>query len=125
MLKLLCFSEITEDHMVQPVYIEEVTVAAPLDSVQVVTETPPQTSTPASVSETVPERRPTALTGQRHKDSILEREYKDRQMRANEKHEVEMKILQEQLRESKAKAELAELILRQRQQSSSGTLITM
>lgn len=45
--------------------------------------------------------------------TIFEREYKDRQHRANEIHELEMMLLREKIREAKAKADLAELLLGQ------------
>ncbi|KAG6455630.1 uncharacterized protein LOC115447045 [Manduca sexta] len=47
--------------------------------------------------------------------SILEKEYQYRQKRADEKHKLEMMVLREQYREAKAKADLAELVLKQRQ----------
>ncbi|XP_047027631.1 uncharacterized protein LOC124635724 [Helicoverpa zea] len=49
------------------------------------------------------------------KNSVIEQEYKDRPVRATEKHNIEMQILKEQLREAKAKADLAELILKEKQ----------
>ncbi|CAK1594819.1 unnamed protein product [Parnassius mnemosyne] len=65
------------------------------------------------LATTIAQTQQTALAGQRQTDSILEGGDEDRQMRA-EKHEMEMKILHYQLREAKAKAELAELILKQK-----------
>lgn len=40
-------------------------------------------------------------------------------MRATEKHNLEMQILREQLREAKAKADLAELVLKEKLDSTS------
>ncbi|KAF9406037.1 hypothetical protein HW555_013455 [Spodoptera exigua] len=45
-------------------------------------------------------------------------EYKDLSVRATEKHNLEMQILKEQLRGAKAKADLAELILKEKQNST-------
>ncbi|XP_047036311.1 uncharacterized protein LOC124642056 [Helicoverpa zea] len=55
------------------------------------------------------------------KNSVIEQEYKDRSVRATEKHNIEMQILKEQLREAKAKADLAELILKEKQNSTGHT----
>lgn len=53
------------------------------------------------------------------KNSVIEQEYKDRSVRATEKHNLEMQILREQLREAKAKADLAELVLKEKLDSTS------
>lgn len=45
----------------------------------------------------------------------MEKEINDQQNLANERHELELQILKEQLRESKAKADLAELLLKHKQ----------
>ncbi|PZC80768.1 hypothetical protein B5X24_HaOG213992 [Helicoverpa armigera] len=55
------------------------------------------------------------------KNSVIEHKYKDRPVRATEKHNIEMQILKEQLREAKAKADLAELILKEKQNSTVNT----
>ncbi|XP_049871499.1 protein diaphanous homolog 1-like isoform X1 [Pectinophora gossypiella] len=96
--------------------------------------TPPPplpTSTPPPRLPTPPPRFPTpplinpsntaTQTFQRHKSSILDKEYKDRQRRANEIHELEVLLLRERIREAKARADLAELQLQQ--QCSSGTSV--
>ncbi|CAH2222816.1 jg8456 [Pararge aegeria aegeria] len=51
------------------------------------------------------------------KNIIMEREYQDSVLRTNEKHNLEVQILEEQLRESTAKADLAELILKQKKEA--------
>uniref|UniRef100_A0A2A4JIL7 Regulatory protein zeste n=1 Tax=Heliothis virescens TaxID=7102 RepID=A0A2A4JIL7_HELVI len=52
------------------------------------------------------------------KNNIIEQEYKDRYVRATEKHDMEMLILKQQLREAKAKADLAELIFKEKLNSA-------
>ncbi|CAH1645673.1 unnamed protein product [Spodoptera littoralis] len=47
------------------------------------------------------------------KKNVIEQEYNDRSVRATEKHNLEIEILSEQLREAKSKADLTELILRE------------
>lgn len=46
--------------------------------------------------------------------NIMEKEYNDRRKRSDEKHVIELAIFREHLREAKAKADLAEVILMQR-----------
>lgn len=50
---------------------------------------------------------------------MIEQENKDRSVRATEKHNLEMQILREQLREGKAKADLAKLVLKEKLDSTS------
>ncbi|XP_049872116.1 uncharacterized protein LOC126370980 isoform X2 [Pectinophora gossypiella] len=96
--------------------------------------TPPPplpTSTPPPRLPTPPPRFPTpplinpsntaTQTFQRHKSSILDKEYKDRQRRANEIHELEVLLLRERIREAKARADLAELQLQQQCSSDTAT----
>lgn len=56
---------------------------------------------------------------QHRKNGILQKEYRDRFKRAGEIHAMKRELLRFNLREAKAKAELAELIL-QRERSQSG-----
>ncbi|XP_049887253.1 mucin-2-like [Pectinophora gossypiella] len=96
--------------------------------------TPPPplpTSTPPPRLPTPPPRFPTpplinpsntaTQTFQRHKSSILDKEYKDRQRQANEIHELEVLLLRERIREAKARADLAELQLQQQCSSDTAT----
>ncbi|KAM3963930.1 uncharacterized protein ACR2FA_001964 [Aphomia sociella] len=48
-------------------------------------------------------------------NSIIQREYENEEQRVNALHDLELKLLKEKIREAKAKADLAELILLQHQ----------
>ncbi|XP_049876290.1 uncharacterized protein LOC126373947 [Pectinophora gossypiella] len=113
-----------------------VVTQAPLAAPTRTTLTPPpplpaSTPSPPLPPSTPPPRLPTpplinpsntaTQTFQRHKSSILEKEYKDRQRRANEIHVLEVLLLRERIREAKAKADLAELQLQQQCSSDSAT----
>ncbi|KAL0808943.1 hypothetical protein ABMA28_012603 [Loxostege sticticalis] len=60
----------------------------------------------------IPKLLNSSSNGTQH-DKIMEMEYKERMRRFDETHELEMLILKEKLREARAKADLAEVILRQ------------
>ncbi|XP_049871719.1 myb-related transcription factor, partner of profilin-like isoform X1 [Pectinophora gossypiella] len=101
-------------------------ISTPLPALPTATPPPPPLppSTPPPRLPTPPLINPSntaTQTFQRHKSSILDKEYKDRQRRANEIHDLEVLLLRERIREAKAKADLAELQLQQ--QCSSGTSV--
>ncbi|PZC80146.1 hypothetical protein B5X24_HaOG215368 [Helicoverpa armigera] len=94
----------TEDHFVLP--------DSPIPSTSQMSE-PFITTIPSASKSPARSNTRTGL-----KNSVIEQEYKDRPVRATEKHNLEIQILKEQLREAKAKADLAELILREKQNST-------
>lgn len=96
----------------------------PLHSSRPTLPHPSSVSTPPHQVRTIPLPPPsTSFTSttsfQRHKISILEKEYTARFNRAGEIHDMEKELLKYKVREAKAKAELAELIL-ERERSREG-----
>lgn len=76
----------------------------------ILTASPPPSTVPPSRS-TLPS---TALSFQRQKISILEKEYRERQRRADSLHELQIKFLKEKIRKAQAQADLAEYILQKK-----------
>lgn len=91
-----------------------VTLPPPPPPLRTITTQPPRMATtpppPSNVSTPLPPPS-TSTSSQLRRQNILEKEYADRFNRASEIHALEKELLAYKIREAKAKAELAELIL--------------
>ncbi|XP_049870571.1 myb-related transcription factor, partner of profilin-like [Pectinophora gossypiella] len=86
-----------------PTLPESLHTQTPSQSLQ--TPTPPQVSQPLQA----PNRSSATIRGS---IDVLRMEFEDRRRRSNELHEMQKALLAEQIREARAKAELAEFILK-------------
>ncbi|KAJ2941911.1 hypothetical protein O0L34_g10725 [Tuta absoluta] len=67
----------------------------------------------------IPPNKQTEAQSLKRKMLIMEKEFRETQKRAKELHSLEMDLMRERLREARAKADLAELLLQQQKQKTS------